>query len=72
MPSNRPGQSEMEERPYFHGQSLLTKTRQPGGRTLDLLVRFVGDCAALVTGGPVEAQAVWESRRNTCPAAARE
>lgn len=61
MPSNRPGQSEMEERPYFHGQSLLTKTRQPGGRTLDLLVRFVGDCAALVTGGPVEAQAVWEA-----------
>ena len=83
MPSNRPGQSEMEERPYFHGQSLLTKTRQPGGRTLDLLVRFVGDCAALVTGGPVEAGKrcrrgrLWmrrdcTSRRNTFPAAARE
>ena len=39
---------EMELRPFFSGATLLTLTRQPGGRDVDVIIRLFQDTAALV------------------------
>ena len=60
MPSVKPFFEGMEGRPFFHERWLLTKTRQPGGRTLDLLIDFMCSCGEMVTGQKLSVQQLWQ------------
>jgi sugar (pentulose or hexulose) kinase len=50
-----------EIRPYFEGQYINTISNMPGGRNLDVLIRFVQECASRVSGSDVSIQQVWKS-----------
>ncbi|MDD4796741.1 MAG: FGGY family carbohydrate kinase [Eubacteriales bacterium] len=52
-------QRDMEVRPYFAGDSLLTITRQPGGRALDTVLDFYADVLRTLGGTPVDRQQLW-------------
>ncbi len=52
--------AEMEVRPFFENQCLMTYTRQPGGRVLDLIVEHLRDSAKLLTGQEPDVGKVWE------------
>jgi len=68
MPAEQFVREGMESRPYFHGLRLLTRTRQPGGRTLDVLIQFYRQCAQLFTGQEVSVPQVWDILLNELPA----
>lgn len=50
---------DMEVRPYFGGDSLLTITRQPGGRVLDMILDFYTDVARALGCEPPKRQDIW-------------
>lgn len=50
-----------EIRPFFDGNYLYTITRLPGGRNLDVLIRFFADIVQRVTRQPVSDQTIWEA-----------
>ena len=68
MPAEQFVREGMESRPYFHGLRLLTRTRQPGGRTLDVLIQFYRQCAQLFTGQEVSVPQMWDILLNELPA----
>lgn len=50
-----------EIRPYFEHRYINTISNMPGGRNLDVLVRFVQECASRVSGSEVSVRQVWEA-----------
>jgi sugar (pentulose or hexulose) kinase len=48
-----------EIRPYFSGSFLYTVTRIPGGRNLDVLVRFIRDIGRSVFAAELSEDALW-------------
>lgn len=53
--------AEMEVRPFFEGNSLMTITRQPGGRAMDVVIDFYADVVEKITGQRVEKQTIWQA-----------
>ena len=51
--------ADMEVRPYFDDQCLMTITRQPGGRVIDVVIELVRDSIALYTGEKPPVQDIW-------------
>lgn len=49
-----------EIRPYFEKGYLYTISNMPAGRNLDVLVKFISECAGLVTGKEPDMGTVWE------------
>jgi sugar (pentulose or hexulose) kinase len=49
-----------EVRPFFEGQFLNTVTQLPGGRNLDVLIRFVQSIAAELLGMSVSEERIWQ------------
>lgn len=50
-----------EIRPYFESRYLNTISNMPGGRNLDVLIRFVRECAGRVCGCEVSAGQAWDA-----------
>ncbi len=67
MPSTKSFYEGMEGRPFFHEKWLLTKTRQPGGRTLDLLIDFIRNCGEMSTGQTLSTQQIWQTLLEDLP-----
>lgn len=57
-----------EIRPFFDNHYLYTITRLPGGRNLDVLIRFFADIVQTVTKQPVSEQAVWDAIQSSLTA----
>ena len=53
--------AEMEVRPFFEGSSLMTITRQPGGRAMDVVIDFYADILEKITGQKVDKQDIWQA-----------
>lgn len=49
-----------EVRPYFGRRYINTISNMPGGRVLDVLIRFLGDAARELTGISVADARIWE------------
>ena len=45
----------------------MTKTRQPGGRTLDLLIDFIRNCGEMSTGQTLSTQQIWQTLLEDLP-----
>ncbi|MCR5370783.1 MAG: hypothetical protein K6E83_08760, partial [Clostridium sp.] len=58
-----------ECRPYLAGQFLPTITRLPGGRNLEVIMRFLKDTAETVSGMTFSEQSVWEHMRSSAAGA---
>ena len=53
--------ADMEVRPYFENQCLMTITRQPGGRVLDVVIELLRESVRLITGKEPETQDIWSA-----------
>ena len=51
--------ADMEVRPFFEDQCLMTITRQPGGRVMDIAIELIRDSVRLITGKEPETQELW-------------
>ncbi|MGI6004150.1 MAG: sedoheptulokinase [Christensenellales bacterium] len=51
--------ADFEVRPYFDGRYLMTITRQPGGRVMDVVVDMLRDCARTLTGKELSEAEAW-------------
>ena len=53
--------ADMEVRPFFEGSSLMTITRQPGGRAMDVVIDFYADILEKITGQKVDKKDIWKA-----------
>ena len=60
-------EADMEVRPFFEGNSLMTITRQPGGRAVDVIIDFYADLLSAVAGKPVDKQDIWQAMWQAVP-----
>lgn len=49
-----------EVRPYFNGKYLNTISNMPGGRNLQVVANFIGECISLGTGEQLPTKEVWQ------------
>lgn len=60
-------EADFEVRPFFDGQWLLTLTRQPGGRVLDVLVDLFSEVAGQLCEQAPPRDEIWEVLWQSCP-----
>lgn len=53
--------ADMEVRPFFEGNSLMTITRQPGGRAMDVVIDLYADVWQQITGKAPDKQEIWQA-----------
>nr|WP_122011798.1 FGGY family carbohydrate kinase [Maliibacterium massiliense] len=51
--------ADMEVRPFFDEHCLMTITRQPGGRVVDVIIDLIQDAVCTVTDAPCQRQEIW-------------
>ncbi len=66
-PAHGFAKADMEVRPFFEGNSLLTITRQPGGRAMDVVIDLFEQAVSAFTGQTPDRQRLWEVLWETIP-----